>query len=102
MKKPKNNGSYSIFWAVISLRSIVPGIEYTENAPFSNRDSSSVIWRQFIFLVLIERATLREHDSVYFIKFLIKKPNCLQGFLKATFDLCALTRKTGQYKLRLS
>ena len=54
------------------------------------------------FLVLIERATLREHDSVYFIKFLIKKPNCLQGFLKATFDLRALTRKTGQYKLRLS
>ena len=48
------------------------------------------------FKVSLERATLHEHDSVYFIKFLIKKPNCLQGFLKATFDLCALTRKTGQ------
>ena len=54
------------------------------------------------FLVLIERATLREHDSVYLIKFLIKKTNCLQGFLKATFDLCVLTRKTGQYKLPLT
>ena len=78
---------------MISMRSIVPGIKHTENAPFSNRDSSLAIWRQFIFLVLIERATLREHDSVYFIKFLIKKTNCLQGFLKATFDLWALTHK---------
>ena len=53
------------------------------------------------FKAPLERATLHEHDSVYFIKFLIKKPNCLQGFLKG-FDLCALTGKTGQYKMRLA
>ena len=55
-----------------------------------------------LFKVPLERATLPEHDSVSFIQFLIKKPNYLQGVLKATFDPCALTRKTGQYKMRLA
>ena len=48
--------------------------------------------------VLLERATLLEYDSVYFIQFLIKKPYCTQGVLKATFCPCAMTQKTGQYK----
>ena len=88
------NESYSVFWAMNSMRSIVPAIGYTKNAPFSNRDNS--FSDNSFFKVSLERATLHEHDSVYFTKFLINKPNCLQGFLKATFELCALTRKTGQ------
>ena len=49
MEKPKNNESWSIFGAMILMRSIVPGMEYTENAPLSNRDSSSAVRRQFVF-----------------------------------------------------
>ncbi len=54
------------------------------------------------FNVLIERATLPEYDGVSFILFPLKKPYCPQGVLKATFDPSALTRKIGQYKLRLA
>ena len=37
-----------------------------------------------------------------FFKVLLKKNHCPQGVLKATFDASALTRKIGQYKLRLA
>ena len=53
---------------MISMRSIVLRIEYTENAPFSNRDSSSARQQHggnSFFLVLIERATLRIRGVFY-------------------------------------
>ena len=89
--------THTVFFRVMIPKwTKIPVIKYTENAPFLNRDYSSVIWGQVFSKVLLERGTLLEYDSV------IKKPYCCQGVLKATFCPCAMTQKTGQYKWRLA